>query len=216
MIQDSRNGWPSAWSHGPFWAPSVSAADDSKIGSSGQGIYMAMARYEINSQFQVSGGFRHNRWTGAYAVITNPGVTPIVGITAGVPAQWNPMFNVDWGGTLNGVTNPGYPARSNDEMIGIRYRQGKWVASAGLMHLGKAHTDNPMERGQSNTADIGAVGLHYDLGAGLEVYWYGGGVHYGRLGLSPMSMPGNSAFTNVDSRVTQNGLWTGVGAVFAF
>jgi hypothetical protein len=29
-------------------------------------------------------------------------------------------------------------------------------------------------------------------------------------------MPGNSAFTNVDSRVTRSGNWAGLGAVYVF
>jgi hypothetical protein len=39
-------------------------------------------------------------------------------------------------------------------------------------------------------------------------------VHYDRQGLSPMSMPTNSAFTNVDSRITRNGNWAGVGMIY--
>jgi hypothetical protein len=41
-------------------------------------------------------------------------------------------------------------------------------------------------------------------------------VHYGRRGLSPMSMPGNAAFTNVDSRVNSRGNWFGLGATYVF
>ena len=41
-------------------------------------------------------------------------------------------------------------------------------------------------------------------------------VRYGRLGLSPLSMPANSAFTNVDPRITRSGTWLGAGAVFVF
>jgi hypothetical protein len=41
-------------------------------------------------------------------------------------------------------------------------------------------------------------------------------VNYAKLGLSPMSMPGNAAFTNVDSRVKTRGNWLTVGAVYVF
>jgi hypothetical protein len=34
--------------------------------------------------------------------------------------------------------------------------------------------------------------------------------------LSPLSMPGNTAFTGVDSRVTRNGVWLGGGVVYVF
>ena len=206
MFQDARNGNPQAWSHGPFTGLTPFPADDAKLGGSGQSIAMAMARYQIDSRFEVSGGIRRNRWSGAYAVITR----------AGPPAQWNNMFNVDWNGTLNGVANPGHAATSVDLMLGLRYRFGPWVASTGMVHLGTASTDNPSERGQRNSATVNTLGLNYDFGNGFQVYGLAGIVNYGRLGLSPMSMPGNSAFTNVDSRVTKNGNWVGLGAVYVF
>ncbi|MGY0195957.1 hypothetical protein ACWA7J_12895 [Leptothrix sp. BB-4] len=205
MAQDTRNGTPSAWSHGPFTGLTPNADDDAKLGGSGQSIAMAMARYQVDSRLEVSGGVRRNRWSGAYAVITK----------TGPPAQWNNMFNVDWNGSLNGVANPGYPATSVDLMAGLRYRIGPWIGSTGLVHLGKASTDNPSERGQSNSALINAYGLQYEFGGGLAVYGLAGWVRYGRLGLAPMSMPGNASFTNVDSRVARSGNWMGLGVVYA-
>jgi predicted porin len=206
MYQDARNGKPVAWGHAPFSGLTDNAADDSKLGGSGQSIAMAMARYQVDSKIEVSGGIRRNRWSGAYAVITVPG--------AG--AQWNSMFNVDWNGSLNGVPNPGYAATSTDLMLGARYRMAPWLFSAGLMHLGAAKTNNPSERGQSNAATIGALGAQYDVGQGVQVYAGVGAIRYKRLGLSPMSMPGNAAFTNVDSRVNQSGNWLNMGAVYTF
>lgn len=77
-------------------------------------MLMAMARYQVNAKIEVSGGLRFNRWSGAYAVQT----------TTGAQGQWNSMFNVDWGGTRDGVANPGYAATSTDLMLGLRYRMG--------------------------------------------------------------------------------------------
>ncbi len=206
MLQDTRNGTPAAWGHGPFTGLTPFAADDARLGGSGQSIAMAMARYQIDARFEVSGGLRRNRWSGAYAVITN-NVQPY---------QWNNMFNVDWNGQLNGVANPGYAATSTDALLGLRYRTGAWTASTGMVLLGKASTKNPSERGQSNSATVNTLGLNYDLGNGLQLYGLAGLVHFSRLGLSPLSMPGNAAFTNVDSRVTQTGNWFGAGAVYVF
>ena len=206
MLQDTRNGTPAAWGHGPFTGLTPFAADDAKLGGSGQSIAMLMGRYQINSRLELSGGVRGNRWSGAYAVITNDVQ----------PYQWNNMFNVDWNGKLNGVSNPGYAATSTDWMLGLRYKVGAWTASTGMVVLGKAKTDNPSERGQSNSATVNTLGLNYDAGHGLQLYGLAGMVHFSRLGLSPMSMPGNSAFTNVDSRATQNGNWFGAGAVYVF
>jgi hypothetical protein len=126
------------------------------------------------------------------------------------------MFNVDWGGTLNGVANPGYPAQSTDYLFGARYRMNDWTASVGLVHFGTASTANPEERGQNNSALITTAGLSYDLGRGLSAYTHIGQIQYKQLGLSPMTMPANSAFTQVDSRVSQKGNWGGAGLVYTF
>jgi hypothetical protein len=216
IYQDSRNGNPQAWGHGPFNGLFYDASADAKLGASGQSIAMLMARYRINPQLEALGGIRRNRWSGAHGVIVQS--MPRGDI-------WNNPFNVDWGGALvytnpDGssyvVSNPGYPAVSVDLSGGVLYRSGKWTASTGFVYLGKARTKNPSERGQSNTALINTVGLAYDVSRELRVYGLGGIVHYGRLGLSPMSMPGNSSFTNVDSRVSTTGNWVGVGAVYTF
>lgn len=212
MMQTTRNGKPSSWSHGPFKTLTDSVVDDAKLGSSGQSIAMAMARYQVDRKIEVSGGIRRNSWSGAYATVTVPGgaVTPV-----GPKDVWNYMFNVDWTTSIGG-TYRGYPATSTDWMVGARYRMDKWVAYTGMAHLGKAKTANPTERGQSNSATVNTVGLKYEYGQGIEFYGFAGMIRYGRLGLAPLSMPGNAAFTNVDSRVSRNGNWFGAGAVYVF
>jgi hypothetical protein len=101
-------------------------------------------------------------------------------------------------------------------MLGARYRMGQWTAHTGLTYLGKANTSNPSERGQSNAALINTLGLGYEVRQGFQVYGFVGIVNYARIGLAPMSMPSNTAFTNVDSRVTRTGNWAGLGAVYVF
>jgi hypothetical protein len=51
---------------------------------------------------------------------------------------------------------------------------------------------------------------------GLRVYALAGAVFYSKLGLAPLSMPSQSAFTGVDSRIARNGNWAGLGAVYIF
>ena len=206
IYQDTRNGKPVAWGHAPFSGLTDSAEFDSKLGGSGQSIAMVMARYQLTSQIELSGGLRANRWSGAHAIQ----------LTTGAQGLWNNMFNVAWDTQLAGVPNPGYVATSVDVSAGARYRMGAWTASSGVVYLGKAKTDNPAERGQSNDALAGTIGLNYDLGDGLQLYGFAGMVRFGRLGLSPMSMPGNTAFWGVDPRVTQDGNWLGLGAVYTF
>lgn len=210
VVQDSRNGTPSAWGQSPFKGLTPNSADDSKLGGSGQAIAMLMARYDINPRWQVSAGVRFNRWSGAYAVITQPAT---VGNTSDL---WNNMFNVDWNGSLNGVANPGYAAKSQDLSLGIRHKDGEWSYSAGLVRLGKSGTNNPSERGQSNGMTLLTAGVGKQLGQGWRVYAMSGLVQYDRLGLAPMSMPSNNAFTGVDSRIARTGNWIGVGTVYVF
>jgi len=207
VFQNAKNGKPLAWGHGPFSALTDSAADDSLLTSGAeQSMAMAVARYQLTSQIELSGGVRANRWSGMRAIQ----------LSTGAQGLWNTMFNVAWDTNVGGVANPGYSASSVDLSAGARYRTGPWTGSVGLIYLGKASTDNPTERGQSNDATAATVGLNYDYGQGLQFYGFAGMSHFGRIGLSPMSMPGNNAFWGVDSRVTQDGNWFGAGVVYTF
>ena len=207
VAQRSRNGQPQSWSHGPFIGLTPFPADDAKLQEASQGITMLMGRYQYDNQLELSGGIRLNRWSGAPAIVTS---------TLNGVSLWNSMFNVNWGATVNGVANPGYAARSTDLLMGGRYRMDDWTASLGRVQLGSASTENPAERGQSNAAWIRSAGLSYAVQPGFSIYSYVGMVEFKKLGLSPMSMPGNAAFTNVDSRVTRTGYWGGVGVVYVF
>ena len=205
-LQDTRNGGPVAWGLAPFKGPAYNASADGKIGGSGQSMVMVQAIYQVNSQIEVSGAVRHNRWSGAYAAI----------IDNGPPQQWNNMWNVDWGGTLNGVANPGYSASSTDWSGGARYRMDKWTFASGVAYLGKASTANPSERGQSNSTLVNTVRVAYDYGQGVQFYATAGMIHYGKKGLSPLSLPSNATIQNIDSRVTKAGNWFGLGTVYTF
>jgi len=204
--QDTRNGGPVAWGLAPFEGPAYQASADSKIGGSGQSVVMLQAIYQLNPKIELSGAIRRNRWSGAYAAVIDS--TP--------PAQWNNMWNVDWGGSLNGVANPGYSATSTDWSVGALYRMDKWTFSTGMAHLGRASTNNPSERGQSNSLLVNTVRASYNFGKGLELYATGGILHYSKQGLSPLSLPSNASIEKIDSRVTRDGNWIGVGAVYTF
>jgi len=207
VYQNAKNGKPMAWGHGPFGGLTDSSADDRLLTSGAeQSMAMAVARYQLTSQIELSGGVRANRWSGMQAIL----------LTDGPQGLWNNMFNVAWESKVDGVENPGYAATSVDFSAGARYRTGPWTASVGLIYLGKAKTSNPAERGQSNDATAATVGLNYDYGQGIQFYSFAGTSHFGRIGLSPMSMPGNTAFWGVDSRVAQDGNWLGAGVVYTF
>jgi hypothetical protein len=223
MYQDARNGNPQAFGKGPFTSLTPDSADDDKLGGSGQSILMAMGRYQVTSNIEATAGIRRNRWSGAYAVC--------VKVVDG-QCRFNNMFNVNWGGTdANGVDNPGYRVTSLDLMFGLRYRTGPWATYSSLTHLGKASTDNPSERGQSNSATIGVLGLSYDYSNYWQFHVEAGAITYGLSArssgcgdsprpagsctLSPTSM-GSNSFNGVDSRVTKSGNWVGAGVDFRF
>lgn len=207
--QDATNGSPGAWGHGPFSGVTPYSVDDSYVatngnqfGSNKQSIAMIMARYQYNAQIEVSGGIRRNSWSGA-SVVFNPAT------------QWTSAFNVDYTNPF-ATSNPGNSAVSADVLLGIRYRMEKWTFSTGMVYLGTAETNNPSDRGQNNSAVINTFGAKYDYATGLQLQGTVGMVHYAKQGLSPMSMPGNASFSNVDSRVAKDGSWLTVGLVYSF
>ncbi len=212
MLQDGKNGGPVAFGHAPFTSLFYDAQFDKDLGGSSQGIAMVMARYKVDSKLELSAGLRGNRWSGAYAKFlqsktVNPGGFDI----------WNNPFNVDWSKDLGGGVYKGYPATSVDLVLGARYKIApKWTAHTGMVHLGAAATDNPTNRGQSNSATFNTIGLGYDYGQGLQVYGLAGMVNYAKRGLAPISMPSHQAFSSIDSRVKSRGNWFGAGATFTF
>jgi hypothetical protein len=206
MYQDTRNGSPSAFGAAGFYAPFYDPAGDSRLGGSGQSVALLQAIYQYSPKIELSGAVRRNKWSGAYAVVA----------LDGPPQQFNFPFNVNWGGTLNGVANPGYPARSTDFALGARYRMDKWTFSTGLVYIGKASTSNPSERGQSNSALVNTIGATYNYGNGWEASAFAGMVHYRLKGLSPLGMPSNATINAVDSRVSKAGNWFGVGIKYNF
>jgi len=212
MIQEGKNGPPVSFGHAPFSSLFYDSAFDQSLGSSSQSIAMIMARYRVDAKLELYGGVRGNRWSGAYAkflqsAADNPGGFDI----------WNNPFNVDWSQDLGGGVYKGYSAKSIDVVLGARYKiNEKLAAYTGMVHLGTASTDNPSERGQSNSATFNTLGLSYDYGYGLRLNGVIGLVNYGKRGLAPLSMPSHQAFTGIDSRVEKRGNWFGAGATFTF
>jgi hypothetical protein len=214
MVQDTRNGPPQSWGHAPFTGVFYDAKYDSKIGGSGQSMAMVMGRYQINSNFEVGAGLRHNRWSGAYAVC----IDFIDG-----QCRYNNFFNVDFfGKDANGVSSPGYAVTSNDP----------WSASAGTVYLSKASTANPSERGQSNSLLKGSIGGGYNFGNGLVVYASVSAFAYGlqpqtwgcnilkdrpanSCTLGPRSVPDNNAGGG-DARVSRYSNGVSIGATYSF
>jgi hypothetical protein len=208
IVQSAKNGEPVAWGKAPFGGLTPFPADDSLLGGSSQGMAMLMARHVIDRRFEIAGGVRFNRWSGAYALQTTPG--PL--------GRWNNMFNVNWNGVdANGVRNPGYSARSTDWMLGTRYRiNDKMSAGVNLVYLGKASTANPSERGQSNTLTAGSASVGYSVNKQISLSATASVYEFGRLGQAPISIPSHSSFTGIDSRVAKRGNSFGVSATVNF
>ncbi len=212
MLQEGKNGPPVSFGHAPFSNLFYDPQFDQSLGGSSQGIAMLMARYRLNAKLELYGGLRANRWSGAYAVFlqsksVNPGGFDI----------WNNPFNVDWSTDLGGGVYKGHSARSLDFAAGGRYKfNDKLAGYGGLVHLGTASTDNPTERGQSNSATFSVLGVSYDVMPGLRASASVGMVNYGKVGLAPLSMPSHQAFSGIDSRIKRRGNWFGVGATYTF
>lgn len=206
VAQSSKNGQAISWGHGPFIGVATSDPfEGNVVDGNQQSIVMLMARYQLNAKTDLYAGIRHNRWSGHKAVVTAY-VAP--------NALWNSMFNVDG---VDAVANKAYSASSTDISLGAVYRFApKWNVNTGLVYLGKASTQNPVERGQSNTMLLNTVGVGYEIQPGFSVYGFAGMVNFGQKGLAPLSMPAHAAFTGVDSRVAKSGNWLGAGLVYTF
>lgn len=210
VAQSGKNGQAVAWGHAPFVATTTTAPFIGQnnqpllVDGNKQSILMMMARYQLNAKTDLYGGIRHNRWSGTKGVVTGF-VTPNY--------LWNDMFNVDG----VGASSKAYSASTTDISLGAVYKFApQWNVNTGMVYLGKAHTKNPVERGQSNTMMLNTVGVGYEIQPGFAVYGFAGVVNYGKKGLAPMSMPGHAAFTGVDSRVARSGNWAGAGLVYTF
>lgn len=201
VMQDATNGAPGSWAHAPFSGMTPFSPDDKNAALQGnnQSIAMLMGRYQVTGQIEVSAGIRRNQWKGA-SLVYNPAT------------NWVTAFNVDF----NTPSYTGYSAVSYDGMLGLRYRKDKWIFSTGMVYLGTAETSNPSERGQSNSALINTFNANYEFGNGWLFESTLGMVHFNKLGLAPLSMPGHDAFTNVDSRISQDGRWLTIGMLYAF
>jgi hypothetical protein len=206
VAQSAKNGQAMAWGHGPFIGVTTTDPFEGNIVQGNQqSIVMLMARYQLNAKTDLFAGVRHNRWSGNKAVVTGY-VAP--------NALWNNMFNVDG---VDATANKAYSASSTDVSLGAIYRFApKWNVNTGMVYLGKANTQNPVERGQSNTMLLNTVGVGYEIQPGLSVYGFTGMVNFGKKGLAPLSMPSHASFTGVDSRVVNSGNWMGAGLVYIF
>ena len=87
-----------------------------------------------------------------------------------------------------------------------------------MVYLGKASTDNPTERGQSNWVTYNILGVAFDYrpwstsSTGRSVSRISA-----RRGLGPVAHGEPSVRTHhLDSRLEQRGNWVGVSATFNF
>jgi hypothetical protein len=224
MYQDTRNGPPSSWGHAPFTAVFYDPQYDEKIGGSGQSMAMLQGSYQITPSIDIGFGIRRNRWSGSYAVC----IDFIDG-----QCRYNNFFNVDFFGTdANGVQSPGYKLTSYDYTAGVRWQNGPWSLSTGLVYLSEGSTDNPAQRGQDNSLLKGSLGGGYNFGNGLVAYASVSAYAFGQdpqawgcnvlenrpadsCTLGPRSWPSNAPGGN-DARVSRYSHGFSLGATYSF
>ena len=167
-----------------------------------------MGKVSTDYKVDILGGMRRNYWSGADAVT--------VGVNEEGQYLWNNMFNVHWNGTLNGVQNPGYPAISYDYMLGAVYNiHGSSIFKWNDLSR-RADTENPLERGQSNSLLMNSFGAGYKgfsedvtVSLGINV------VNFKDKGLAPLSMPSHS-YSGIDSRIVKSGFSSGLEVIYQF
>ena len=115
------------------------------------------------------------------------------------------------------VQNPGYPAISYDYMLGAVYNYSTdLIFSSGMIYLGETDTENPLERGQSNSLLMNSFGAGYKgisedvtVSLGINV------VNFKDKGLAPLSMPSHS-YSGIDSRIVKSGFSSGLEVIYQF
>ena len=223
IYQYAINGQPGAWSHGPFRGITSEAQYEQKLKDAGveenkQTMLVLMSHFPVLPTTYLYMGVKHNTWSGMRAVQTK--FIPDTDGDGRDNSLWNNMFNVNWhgeNGNTVGQGDKGYAASSTDAMFGVRHRwHNKWTANGGVVHLSQAKTDNPIERGQSNSATIIATGLGYQIIPKWSLYGAASFVNYGHKGLAPLQMPAHSSFTGVDSRLTQSGQGFTIGMEYVW
>jgi hypothetical protein len=212
IYQDARGGIQSSFSKGAFYGAQGNTntpATSPGYRTPTENVLIVQGTYWRNDRWKFSYGVKRSEWSGQQQQCD---FGPNSATTSA--CFW------DQGGFNYAADFKLYHALEYDFMVGAGYSWRKpYVFTAGLVRMNRAHTSNPTEWGQSNTATFLNLGVYRkvpEISKYLEVYAGVGGVIFGKQGPAPLSMPSNIAFGGADPRTSKSNSTLTIGANFAF
>lgn len=208
IYQQSTGGLQTSFAKGAFHGSignTESAANTPGWRHPSENVLILQGTYYHNERISFTWGVRRSEWSGApqqcdYA-----------------PSIMNCYF--DQPGFNYASDNGMHHAIEYDHLLGGAYNWRLWKFTVGAVHFNKAFTSTPTEWGQSNSATWGNLGFYRrlpELSSHVEAYGGIGKILFGRQGPGPLSMPSNTAFGNVDPRISRSGNTFTIGANFIF
>ena len=221
VVQASSGGLQSSFSQGSFVGAqgNTESLANSTIATPGyqkphENVETLQGNYYYNERWRLAWGVRRNEWSGQQQQCDFGFFKP----APPAPALPYGCFYDQAG--FNYASDGGlHHAIEFDELLGLAYLRGMWAFTFGGVQMGKAYTHSPTEWGQSNRATFLNLGIYRrvpEISEHLEVYGGLGRVMFWRPGPAPLSLPGNTAFTNADPRVVRYSNTGTIGANFIF
>ncbi len=165
-----------------------------------QHVLVLQGKYWMNPTWSFTYGIKQDWWSGQQQQCDFGPVSPVAS-----DCFWDqPGFNYASDFKMHDATE-------YDVFLGAAYNWQLWTFTLGGVHMNKAYTRTPTEWGQSNTATFLNLGVYRTVpeipmfkGVIVEVYSGLGRVMFGRKGPAPLGMPSNTAFGDVDPRVSRS------------
>ena len=211
IYQDSSGGRQSSFSKGAFFG----AQGNTNTPSTSPGyraptedVLILQGTYWRNERWKYTYGVKRSEWSGQQQQCDFGPNSPVTSVCFWDQDGFNYASDLKL-----------YHAIEYDAMLGVGYTRAPWVFTFGGVRMSKAHSQNPTEWGQSNTATFLNLGVYRkvpSISKYLEVYAGLSGVIFGRPGPAPLSMPSNLAFGGVDPRTSKSSSSLTVGANFVF
>lgn len=203
IYQDSTGGRQSSFMKGAFYgAQGNTNGPETSPGyeKPSQHVLVLQGKYWMNETWSFTYGIKQDWWSGQQQQCDFGPVSPVAS-----DCFWDqPGFNYASDFKMHDATE-------YDVFLGAAYAWKLWSFTLGGVHMNKAYTRTPTEWGQSNTATFLNLGVYRTVpeipmfkGVIVEVYSGLGRVMFGRKGPAPLGMPSNTAFGDVDPRVSRS------------
>jgi hypothetical protein len=165
-----------------------------------ESVLILQGKYWMNPTWSFTYGIKQDWWSGQQQQCDYGPVSPVAS-----DCFWDqPGFNYASDFKMHDATE-------YDVFMGAAYAWKLWSFTLGGVRMNKAYVHTPTEWGQSNTATFLNLGVYRTVpeipmfkGVTVEVYGGLGRTMFGRQGPAPLGMPSNTAYGDVDPRVSES------------